>query len=130
MPIKTIYVCDNCDRTTDNDDDLIPLGDCKDLSERLDVGGTVPAGCCPECDCFVYQIDQDQRLRDSGPKLLELLNSLVDWARDHVSPIQPNSPHKILIESVELMKSLDYHPHNCPCESCFVDSFLACHPAD
>jgi DNA-directed RNA polymerase subunit RPC12/RpoP len=50
-----MYVCDNCGRRYERQEDFkhvfprIP-----DLLQRLDPGGTVPAGECPECGALVY----------------------------------------------------------------------------
>ena len=35
----------------------------------------------------------------AAPELLEALTALLDWCREHTSPIQPNSPHELLVTS-------------------------------
>jgi hypothetical protein len=45
--------CDNCRRIWAVGELVEP----KRLSERLDPGGTVPAGECPECGAFAYLLD-------------------------------------------------------------------------
>ena len=50
-----MYVCDNCGRrypATCTFKHVFP--DIPDLFQRLDVGGTVPAGECPACGALVY----------------------------------------------------------------------------
>lgn len=42
--------CDNCDWTGPDDD----LNDVKDLLERVDPGGEMPAGECPQCGDLAY----------------------------------------------------------------------------
>jgi hypothetical protein len=42
--------CDNCDWTGPES----AVNEAKDLSDRLDPGGVVPAGECPECGCLAY----------------------------------------------------------------------------
>lgn len=49
--------CDNCGHVCGAGDvDPIPT-DC--LGERLSIGGTTPAGQCPECGCFAYGVDPE-----------------------------------------------------------------------
>ncbi len=45
--------CDDCGRTFEQAD----LAAIKDIEQRLDAGGTVPAGECPECGALAYVID-------------------------------------------------------------------------
>src|SRR6187402_3749287 len=40
--------CDNCG-WTGKDEEVDVDSDC-----RVDAGDIMPAGCCPECDCYVY----------------------------------------------------------------------------
>ena len=35
----------------------------------------------------------------SAPDLLEALEALLNWGRDHTSPTQPNSPHQLLVNA-------------------------------
>lgn len=46
--------CDNCDWTGD----AAKLEMIRDIELRLDPGGTVPAGQCPECDGLAYLDDR------------------------------------------------------------------------
>ena len=47
--------CDNCGKTFSGEGELEHrLADIPDLGDRLDPGGTVPAGTCPACGCLVY----------------------------------------------------------------------------
>ena len=47
--------CDNCDWSGLETDVGRTLHQIHHLAERLDVGGTVPAGECPECGCLAYR---------------------------------------------------------------------------
>jgi len=48
-------VCDNCEAKYEREDDLKHVfPDIPDLLERLDAGGTVPAGECPAYGALVY----------------------------------------------------------------------------
>jgi hypothetical protein len=50
-----MYVCDNCENEYEGDEDLKRVfPDIPGLLQRLDPGGTVPAGECPECGALVY----------------------------------------------------------------------------
>jgi hypothetical protein len=40
------------------------------------------------------------RLMAAAPDLLDALQRLTDWAREHTSPIDNNSPHQLLINAV------------------------------
>ena len=48
--------CDNCGDVTTGDN-LLPLGEIKDLPMRLDVGSEVPAGECLDCGAFSYVVE-------------------------------------------------------------------------
>ena len=37
------------------------------------------------------------RLIAAAPDMLAALRSLLDWGRDHTSPLDPNSPHDLLV---------------------------------
>jgi len=43
------------------------------------------------------QAEANARLIAAAPALLEALQALTDWGRDHTSPKDPNSPHDLLI---------------------------------
>ena len=49
--------CDNCDKFW-SQDAITSLGCVSELNQRLDPGGEVPCGACPECDCraLVYVV--------------------------------------------------------------------------
>lgn len=53
------YRCDNCnavyDVDSEDDEQIIPLDECKNLSERVTPGCPTPDGECPECGAFVYK---------------------------------------------------------------------------
>lgn len=48
--------CNNCDwkGTAEN---VTPLNECEDLTERLEPGCEVPLGDCPVCRAFCYIMD-------------------------------------------------------------------------
>lgn len=43
------------------------------------------------------------RLIAAAPELLSTLQALTDWAREHTSPRQSNTPHEILIEAMAVI---------------------------
>jgi len=50
-----VLICDNCGRRFEDDTKLRHIfPDIPDLLTRLDPGGTVPAGECPDCGALVY----------------------------------------------------------------------------
>lgn len=49
-------LCDNCGAIA-KAQNLIPLEEVKDLNDRLDEGGEVPAGECKKCGALSYVID-------------------------------------------------------------------------
>ena len=58
-----MYVCDNCGRRYEREQDLtFVFPNIPGLLERLDPGGTVPAGECPDCGMLVYPQDQPVRV--------------------------------------------------------------------
>lgn len=58
-----MYVCDNCGQRYEREGQLkVVWPDIPGLTERLDVGGIVPAGECPACGALVYLEDHPARL--------------------------------------------------------------------
>jgi hypothetical protein len=51
--------CDDCDWTGPESEIKCP-GDVPRLSERLDPGGTVPAGECPKCGALAYLEERNE----------------------------------------------------------------------
>lgn len=49
--------CDNCQKVWTADE----LKDFCDIMQRLDPGGTVPSGECPDCNCFCYPYEPKKR---------------------------------------------------------------------
>ena len=68
-----LYQCDNCGWETDNEEEFKPLGEVRHLAERLDEGCPVPAGECPECGCFVYEINKSVKFYDAKDEILASL---------------------------------------------------------
>ena len=53
--------CDNCGSIFDPEfDKLIPLHEVKHPLQRIEPGGIVPAGECPECGAWVYPVKEVQ----------------------------------------------------------------------
>ena len=58
-----MFKCDNCDTRYEREDQLRHVfPNIPGLLERLDPGGTVPAGECPGCGALVYREDQPVRV--------------------------------------------------------------------
>ncbi len=57
-PDDPLCRCDNCTWTGPTSKLGCQLEDVPDLSIRLDPGGEVPAGECPECGCLAYEVGQ------------------------------------------------------------------------
>lgn len=59
--VAPTHSCDNCDWTGVASDIKITLGQIHHLAERLDEGGVVPSGECPECGALCYLITEDEK---------------------------------------------------------------------
>ncbi len=58
-----MLICDNCGRQYQDEHELVHVfPNIPGLVERLDAGGTVPAGECVECGMLVYPVDHPPRL--------------------------------------------------------------------
>ena len=58
-----MFKCDNCDIRYEREDQLRHVfPNIPNLLQRLDPGGTVPAGECPDCGALVYPEDQPVRI--------------------------------------------------------------------
>jgi hypothetical protein len=52
--------CDNCDATYAAEEELACVfPDIADLLARIEPGGSVPHGECPQCHCLVYEVPDD-----------------------------------------------------------------------
>lgn len=91
------YQCDNCDFSTDNEEDFPTLSEVHHLGERLDPGSVVPDGECPECGAFVYAA-QDRTYRDADSKLMDVSRSLLTLNRAFEA--DPNAIHALLCNRV------------------------------
>ncbi len=87
-----MYKCDNCDKRYKSESELrYRFPDIPDLLQRLDVGGTVPAGVCPACGVLVYPQAKPVRV------LIVLDGGLVQ----DVMTDQPNVEAAVLNQDVE-----------------------------
>ena len=50
-----LVICDNCCIVQLEEDLKIGLADIKDLLCRIEPGGVVPSGECPECEALMYR---------------------------------------------------------------------------
>jgi hypothetical protein len=76
-----ICSCENCDWTGPESELGKTLCEIHHLWERLDEGGIVPAGECPECGCFAYLPEIADPLRDNAPAMLAALREMTnEWA--------------------------------------------------
>ena len=58
-----MFKCDNCGKRYEREDQLRHVfPDIPDLLQRLDPGGTVPAGECPACGALAYPEEEPIRL--------------------------------------------------------------------
>lgn len=64
------FKCANCEFETDDDEDFKHWNEIHHLGERLDIGGTVPAGECPECGCLVYLHENSKESPDGRTKFI------------------------------------------------------------
>lgn len=56
----TLVRCDNCRKIHTLRTLTVRLPDIPNLTQRIDIGGEVPAGECPSCGCLVYLIKKGQ----------------------------------------------------------------------
>lgn len=58
-----MFVCDNCGKQYETEAQMTHVFPCiPGLLDRLDPGGVVPAGDCPECGALVYREDNPIRI--------------------------------------------------------------------
>jgi hypothetical protein len=53
------------------------------------------------------QCKADAALIAAAPELLRSVKALSNWMREHTSPTQSDTPHDILVEAVELIKTIE-----------------------
>ena len=71
-------LCDNCGwEGVGSELDMVT-----DIEERIDPGGVVPAGQCPECSALAYLVDPPDwtkdPVRDAAPEMLAALEGLFE----------------------------------------------------
>lgn len=59
--VKPTHSCDNCDWEGVESDIEVTLCQIHHLWDRLDEGGVVPSGECPECGCLCYLIKEEEK---------------------------------------------------------------------
>lgn len=80
----TIHKCDNCGLETVSLDRKWP--DIPDIIERLEPGGIVPSGTCPECSALCYPMTdspEKQVLREyiAAVQAVGIKKIMADWPR-------------------------------------------------
>jgi len=70
--------CDNCGATRAASRVTVHYPDIPDLSERLDIGGEVPFGECPDCGALCYMCGADGKPIPHHNAVIEALTSLLN----------------------------------------------------
>jgi hypothetical protein len=71
------------------------------------------------------------RLLTGAPDLLRTLRALTDWAREHTSPRDANSPHQLIIDAMEAIDRVNPEPvrwHETTAEQ--FEEMLGCVPPE
>lgn len=78
--------CDDCE-TIYNIDDITPLDEVEGLAERLDAGGEVPAGECPDEDCraLCYLIKDEPKTQAAKPHVIVSIRGGVGTVERHAN---------------------------------------------
>ena len=98
-PRKRVH-CDDCDKDFSVRKMRVVFPDIPHLSERLDVGGEVPAGECPECGSLVYVVKEGEV--ESWGKDRELPKKVVVVLEEGlVRGIVSEIPLEILVKDVD-----------------------------
>lgn len=116
----------------DNDDELPPMSDDDVLAACWGGDFMGPDNGSIEITSRKIRLPDDP-LRDAAPDMLAALKALVEWGREHTSPLDPNSPHALLIAGVAAIAKaegrLPAEPRPCPaCKGlgAFPDTGLDC----
>jgi len=56
---------------------------------------------------FITHNNAAERIRAAAPELLRSVKALSNWMREHTSPRQSDTPHDILVEAVELIRTVE-----------------------
>lgn len=82
-----------------------PVGQVSRFSYSVrDAHGFVVAHCTnPLVTCTAERSEAHARLMAAAPRLARSLKSLADWAREHTSPNDDNSPHHLLVSACEAL---------------------------
>lgn len=80
----------------------------------LTPGDPSPAGRCPACEATAYLDRPEDRAKDAAMELLAALRALTDWAREHTSPQDANSPHGFLVAAVSAIQKAEGEPYGTP----------------
>jgi uncharacterized protein DUF6874 len=99
--------CDNCDWTGSEEELGKTINQIHHLAERLDVGGEVPAGECPECACLAY-IDKPEISPESNPLDVPKMKTI----SFKVSEFEHSLLEKIEDRALAMIKKIgiDYQP--------------------
>lgn len=95
--MTTFYKCENCDHVSDdiNEIDIVDWANAQDPADTCGI----PSGSCEKCGAPVYE-EGTFKKQDAARAMLAALQWLTDWAREHTSPRDANTPHEILKHAV------------------------------
>lgn len=108
LPAGARAKCDSCGETF-TEDYLDPIAD---IGDRLDPGGTVPAGQCPECGALCYLDDMNARdvslalTRDEAKVLYDILAETLHFVRTDTDPREERRLRDMMSTGTDLMGRL------------------------
>jgi hypothetical protein len=59
-----------------------------------------------DAECVTRQASRIRNLTSDNMLLLKTLQVWLEWGREHTGPTQPNSPHRILIETCNVIEKV------------------------
>ena len=97
-----MYQCDNCEARYAGEGDLVHVfPDIPDLLARLEPGGTVPAGECPQCGALVYPAEAPQAPRPGDHEPARILILLEGGLVSDVLADRPGVEAAVLNRDIE-----------------------------